>query len=84
METKSPYNQFRIALPTCKYGHGELKKEDGLWGLGGFDRYQLSVNSTVDTPINEVIRNERAFTLCVYRCSKCGYLEFFDDVIENG
>lgn len=49
----------------------------------GFENTPLSVNSGVGQPLNEFKLDGRMFTLTLYRCPICGYLELFDDDVHH-
>ena len=63
--------------PECKYGHGELYLDNKTWALSGVE-VTNNPNNTFTTAWNG-----HAYTLKIYRCNTCGYLELFDDVVEN-
>jgi hypothetical protein len=75
--------------PTCRYGHGELElqntaSEDSRWVIGQLDSRTMRAYSLLDggpeyQPFSPVV-----FSLNIYRCSKCGYLELFDDEVTDG
>lgn len=86
--------------PTCRYGHGELLREDVIspeavesskkysWGLMGIleQLYRPAQGeSGGDSPFH-VSRGHsgHVFTLRLYKCSTCGYLELFDEEVMNG
>ena len=58
--------------PSCRYGHGDLAQDDGVFALVGV---------TVAKPEPGVIsanHNDRVFVLKAFRCTVCGYIELFD------
>lgn len=66
-----PYEQVE---PTCRYNHGKLVLEDSPsdpstsgWGLRSFAFFDL--------PPDE---NDSVWTVKVYKCPVCGYVELFD------
>lgn len=67
-------------IPTCRYGHGPLTDEHAgtspapaAWGIMGMQ----SIN-------NQLMMDHSVWTLKIYRCKTCGYLELFDlDVPKN-
>ena len=65
--------------PICRYGHGELSVQPGKWALTGIEFETFDTSSTVNEPLSTIALNGNAFTLSIYRCPTCGYLEFFDD-----
>ncbi len=56
---------------TCKYNHGPLHKEPGVWSLKG-------EGSTPFPNFPGVLMSDLAFSLTIFRCAVCGYLEFVD------
>ena len=71
--------------PQCRYGHGELTLSPELWSLAGMTATQMTCNSDCDDSLDDVAMNGRAFTVLVYRCECCGYIELFDDAeVKNG
>lgn len=78
--------------PTCKYGHGHLtaeivqpatEKTRVSWGLLG------AVESWADddpgrTGPPQVSYSGHIFTLKLFRCPVCGYLELFDYEEKSG
>lgn len=87
-------------VPTCRYGHGELLREHVLspeddgsdqkysWGLMGIvERLHWSPESIPgDRNTAQVSRGHsgHVYTLRLYKCSTCGYIELFDEEVMNG
>ena len=63
--------------PTCRYGHGLLRAVHGNHER----RYVLrSVTKSENAEgENEIAETPYVFTLHLFRCDTCGYLEMFDD-----
>lgn len=77
--------------PTCRYGHGELQEsprspDNHCWGLIGATLTNQVVGAThFGTSIARVTEaSGRVFTITLYRCPVCGYLEMFDDEALRG
>lgn len=76
-------------VPTCRYGHGNLEHVDKndvdhRWGLMGLS--MIGVQPATDSEPRLIITkpSDRVFTVQLYRCPECGYLEAFDDEVGNG
>lgn len=60
--------------PLCKYGHGLLKldtgaaEDDSIWGLESYKRFD-----------GIMAVGKKAFTVSVFVCPTCGYIELFDE-----
>lgn len=70
-------NESPPITPACRYGHGPLRPAHG----GQERRYVLrsvfkSKNAEGD---DEITETPYVFTLHLFRCDTCGYLEMFDD-----
>lgn len=63
METTAPHQR------TCRYGHGPLRDEYGLWSLSGVKTLS---DGTLDVDPN------KAFLLRLAVCPVCSYVELFD------
>ena len=75
--------------PTCRYGHGDLEvipraPENHYWGLMGAHHLPLRVGMSVNKPLSATEASGRIYTVAIYRCSTCGYMELFDDGVRNG
>jgi len=76
-------------VPTCRYGHGELvhvdkHDENHRWGFMGLSLINMQAGMEAGQPLRITKPSERVFTVQLYRCSECGYLEAFDDEVGNG
>src|SRR5260364_234136 len=85
----NPNTADRNVTPTCRYGHGDLSKvertpESHFWGLIGANTRHFRTGTPVGQPLSQTELSGRIYTLQLFRCSICGYLEFFDDNIVNG
>ncbi|SAJ91427.1 hypothetical protein UA11_04699 [Burkholderia multivorans] len=77
--------------PTCRYGHGELLQvtqpdsPDGAkhsWGLVGVLLHHFRAGaSRVGEPLTATMISESGsvYTMKMFRCPTCGYMELFDD-----
>lgn len=54
---------------TCRYGHGPLRDEHGLWSVGGV---KTLPDGTLDADANKV------YLLRLAVCPVCSYVELFD------
>lgn len=63
---------------TCRYGHGELVAENGLWAMPGIDVKTDNVGVDTGQTAKYIVENGLGFSLRIYKCPTCGYLEFFD------
>lgn len=63
MDTPPPHPR------TCRYGHGPLRDERGLWSLGGI---KTNDDGVLDADSNTV------YLLRLALCPVCGYVELFD------
>ena len=71
--------------PDCRYGHGKLEASPELWSLAGITATPMTCNSDCNDALDDVSMNGRAFTVLLYRCTTCGYIELFDDAeVNNG
>lgn len=69
--------------PTCRYGHGDLKRNERVWSLPGIDLVKMASDEDAKQPVYSVTQNGHGFSVCIYRCFVCGYIELFDDVTDN-
>lgn len=60
--------------PSCRYDHGPLVRQDGLWALEQMER--TNARDDPDTPFRYT---QTQFVTSLFRCRTCGYLELFDD-----
>lgn len=63
--------------PTCVYGHGPLVQLDGDWALTG-----VAVGRPLQAPhvgLREIVPNNQALALKVWRCSTCSAVQLFDE-----
>src|SRR5260364_130240 len=84
----NPNTADRNVTPTCRYGHGDLSKvertpESHFWGLIGANTRHFRTGTPVGQPLSQTELSGRIYTLQLFRCSICGYLEFFDDNIVD-
>ncbi|WP_155705995.1 hypothetical protein [Burkholderia cepacia] len=75
--------------PTCRYGHGDLAEvtrtpDEHYWGFIGARLIPFRVGTPVGTSLMETEASGRIYTVALYRCPVCGYLEVFDDEGTNG
>lgn len=61
---------------TCRYGHGQLDSIDGIWSLEGLRPQKSAVGGLAS--------NGQVFTVRVFRCETCGYVELYDDMEVYG
>ncbi len=76
--------------PTCKYGHGPLAR---VIDSPGNHRFAL-MGVTLPKPPEGFIQfseastpaqpSGRVYSIAVFRCTTCGYLELFDDEALHG
>lgn len=63
--------------PTCRYGHGPLMRpdseDDTRWVFGVTKKTEDADGKKALTEL------PYAFTVLLYRCPICGYIELFDD-----
>lgn len=64
---------------SCRYGHGELKKINGVWTLAEYQRNERPHPSQPDSIIISNDPTGFIFTLRLFKCETCGYIEFCDD-----
>lgn len=66
--------------PTCRYGHGNLEKHlSPIDGVG----YLLPGFRFTSTQTNDVaLMGKAGFSVMLYECKTCGYIELFDDLYE--
>lgn len=64
-------------VPTCRYGHGELKIMLNPSGEPGF---MSPAAETIVAVISGSIAtaSPSAYVYAIYKCAKCSYLEFHD------
>lgn len=68
--------------PTCRYGHGELVRADPpdehVFVLSSMKRTRLPDGNggSVDIMFRP---SEPFYTLAVFQCQTCGYVELFDE-----
>lgn len=74
--------------PTCRYGHGPLNRDkpdtNHYWAVMGAVNIPLTAMSPVNKPISDTQSSNLIYTVNLYRCETCGYIELFDDEIDNG
>jgi hypothetical protein len=74
--------------PTCKYGHGNLERiktgPTSFWGLVGAAQRPARVDEMrAGDPLASLQASGAVYTVIVYRCLHCGYMELFDDIIHG-
>jgi hypothetical protein len=74
--------------PTCRYEHGLLlhvpTADDAAWGLVGVQVQRATAGMMrAGDPLQAVFPNDRIFTVRVFRCATCGYIEMFDEDVAN-
>ncbi|AOZ06729.1 hypothetical protein BKK80_13570 [Cupriavidus malaysiensis] len=75
--------------PTCRYEHGELQEiprepETHYFGLMGATLVPFRAGTPVGEPLSRTTVSGRIYTVSIFRCPVCGYLEMFDDEVGNG
>lgn len=65
--------------PKCKYEHGSLERPPEDSGVAWAIRAIYKETATNGGQIIE--ESPFAYTMHLYRCKQCGYIEFFDDEI---
>lgn len=73
-----------ILDPVCRYGHGAMIKidpgPDMYWGLFGVSISRAKAGEArAGDPLTELVPNGLVFTLTAFKCTKCGYMELFDE-----
>ncbi|QNB08372.1 hypothetical protein G5S34_17515 [Herbaspirillum frisingense] len=73
--------------PLCRYGHGALIKDQlgpsQFWGLMGAI-VRETPPKTLLGQTTETVSSGVLFTVNLYRCKVCGYIELFDDSFDHG
>lgn len=69
--------------PNCRYGHGDLerlklKNEEGQ-SRGTIISTYLEIEN-----MGSAMMDGRGYSVSVFRCQTCGYIELFDDGDYNG
>lgn len=69
--------------PNCRYGHGDLvrlklRNEDGL-PRGTIISTYLELEN-----MGTAMMDGKGYSITLFRCPTCGYLEIFDDGDYNG
>lgn len=68
--------------PSCRYGHGSLEKDqiekDHFWGIVGAQLKKMNATSPVGAAIQESRPSGGIYSVHIYRCPVCGYIELFD------
>lgn len=67
---------------SCRYGHGELIQIEGIWSLSCMEKEERENPAFPDKKSISHTPNGVIYTMHVYRCPVCGYLELFDDLAE--
>lgn len=65
---------------TCRYGHGAMELQEGAFGLSGVTPLGSGLAGTPDQRIRRP--DGSVFTVVVWRCATCGYIELIDEDIE--
>ncbi|WP_261524070.1 hypothetical protein [Burkholderia multivorans] len=76
-------------IPTCRYGHGDLIEVDRIqknhyWGFIGAEITSVGQPTDNGEKVNVVNMSDHVFTMKLYRCPVCGYLEAFDYEDSDG
>lgn len=67
-----------LNFKTCRYGHGVLKPVDGIWSMPSI------VKTKNDDELSISINYNYTYSVKIYQCPACGYVEFFDDEVQDG
>lgn len=70
-----------ITNPSCRYGHGRLIFHSPASGAVGFLLPAYAATPDYDTAPVQV--HDTGYTISIYVCPTCGYLELFDDVFAG-
>ena len=77
---------------TCRYGHGDLERLNDQtpahqWALMGV-KLAAPPEGTDLLPVKgrnvAIDLSRRVFTVTIWRCQECGYLELFDEDLRDG
>lgn len=68
--------------PNCRYGHGDLEKHISTVGGVGYLLPGFRVTSSQSNDI--ALLGNAGFSVTLYECKTCGYIELFDDLYEDG
>jgi hypothetical protein len=69
--------------PMCRYGHGPL----GRIRLLNHEEHPrgMVLPTYLEIPgMGPALMDGNGFSVTLFRCSTCGYLELFDDEVANG
>lgn len=73
--------------PTCRYGHGDLEQEklgpSQFWGVMGALVREIPPKTLLGQT-TETVSSGALYTVNLYRCRVCGYVELFDDELDHG
>jgi hypothetical protein len=61
-------------VPTCRYQHGPLKREEQFWSVQQMQKLDQPMQ-----PDQNFIPTSIQFVFSLFRCARCGYMEMFDD-----
>ena len=61
-------------IPSCRYDHGPLQREERLWAVQQVERIEQPPH-----PDQNFMAMPMQFVFSLFRCPRCGYLEMFDD-----
>lgn len=78
--------------PECRYGHGPLQNIQPeaptpghhFWGLQGVTLTPFRAGSPAATPLLTSETTSRIYSVMIFRCPTCGYVELFDDEAFRG
>lgn len=68
----------------CKYGHGSLVEQDGTWSLPMVTKEPRDIPQEDRTVMVASMYSEMVYTVKIWQCPVCGYIELFDDEAHNG
>lgn len=77
-----------VITPECRYGHGQLEEMERIpahhaWGYMGVFLTETAAGHPQGNPAITTSVSGGVFTVRLYRCSTCGYIEAFDDVVDH-
>jgi len=64
----------RRVIPSCRYEHGPLQREERWWAVQQMERITQPPH-----PEQNFLPMPVRFVFSLFRCPACGYLELFDD-----
>ena len=72
------WDNERMMQPTCRYGHGSLVEQSNSRGTGWA---VMGIDSLSEKGNIGLVKG--MFTVRLWKCLECGYLEMFDDGREG-